>query len=372
MKPAGRMHPDFDVTVVGSGPAGLACALSLQQRHQRVRVLTRTHRLRRPAELLAPPTLRALRKMGVDVTMRSGGALPCIKTAAAWSGESPEVFDYQLFMREAGMCVDRAAFDAMLLEATRSAGVELCEHNQHQLHRTETGWQVTTPQEQWTSTWIVDASGRHGASSLSRDRRYRDRMVAIYAPWSSASNQSWLRLHATDGGWWYVMPGADASAHAVFMTDADLVPASRAARIEWLHAAFKQATSIHGLGSGNPDFSRHRATDARSSRARTFAADGMLLVGDAAWSNDPLSGRGIALALEQAKHLVSALAPADSGTAPSQAVRHYRQWCETECGLADRARLDTYAGVNPSIKHHPFWHRRVAAANPLQRIGMQH
>ena len=151
-------------------------------------------------------------------------------------------------------------------------------------------------------------------------------------------------------GWWYVMPAPGGGGYLVFMTDFDHLPQDRATRSSWLEAQFLQAGPIRDGSNCLPDFAAHKAMDARSSRASRFVDAGLVVLGDAAWSNDPLSGRGITMAIDQARRLSQALCEALSGGLGVEALRSYSDWCDSTYARSERARLQAYAAAGAQTK----------------------
>lgn len=121
-----RLQPDYDVIVIGAGPAGSLAAALLNQRNYRVLVLERTHFPRFSiGESLLPQSMRFLEQADMLEAVKAAGFQ--FKNGAAFScGERYELFDFnEKFTEGWGTTfqVQRDRFDKILADTAESQGV---------------------------------------------------------------------------------------------------------------------------------------------------------------------------------------------------------------------------------------------------------
>ncbi|HEX4579361.1 MAG TPA: FAD-dependent monooxygenase [Candidatus Dormibacteraeota bacterium] len=306
--------------VVGAGPSGVAAALALSRAGHAVTVLDSAHFPRDKAcgEGLMPPGVACLGRLGVLDEVVAGGA-PAISgvmythgpgTPAAYAPFPPPPGGGAA----AGLGVRRTDFDAVLADALRraplvtllegvratgvlrgpsgmvggvtttagpiDAGVVVAADGLHSPLRAAAGW--TRP---------PTGEGRYGlAGHWNVDVRELDRIIVTFA----------------DGQEWYQCPVGPslllvstlAGRARLGVTARDYEAAARAA----LPLVRGAELVGHALAAGQ-----------FRQRARTVAADGMFLVGDAAGYDDPTTGEGIGIGLLLGERLGGHLAALLSG-----------------------------------------------------------
>ncbi|WP_035856513.1 FAD-dependent oxidoreductase [Cryptosporangium arvum] len=212
--------PDFDVAIVGAGPAGAATALRLARAGARVLLLERSHfENPRVGESLSPEVTPLLRELGVDLP----AARPSYGVASHWGGtESSSTLSNP---HGTGWYVDRAAFDRHLAEAAAAAGADL---------RLGTACLGAVRATQWTLTlsggasatadFLVDATGRAArlGRHLGAERLAFDRLVAITAFVPAPDPGGFGLVETVPAGWCYSAPAGPGHLVTMLLTDADL------------------------------------------------------------------------------------------------------------------------------------------------------
>ena len=307
-----------DVAVIGGGPAGSAAAIALRRFGLSVLVLERQRFPRfHVGESLLPYQADLLERLGVAQAVQEIGFVP--KYGARFitgDGETESSIDFQEFVPAkygASLHVERAEFDALLLERAARAGAEVLE--EHTVVRAEPDAPDGPTLEarrrgsdvpiRVRSRWIIDASGQRSFLARRLGTR-RDnpslKKVALFAHFEGASLPAEPRCEKTDlifgdGAWFWLMPlrRGRVSVGAVLdhqrwrqeHEDAE----SRFARL------IRETPALSArLGDAK------RATDVLtvadfSYRARRFGGRGYLLAGDAACFLDPIFSTGVLLAL---------------------------------------------------------------------------
>jgi flavin-dependent dehydrogenase len=212
------------------------------------------------------------------------------------------------------------------------------------------------------ASFLIDATG---ASSGLLPRHFRrrlrfDRLIALGLALRSAQNNlHTMRLAASSAGWWYALQHENTL--AVFLTDGDLLPKEPLAFQQFLQQQFLEAFGDNnGLSSDALGCLKFR--DARTGCAQTFSRGRWLRIGDAAFTVDPISGRGLAesfRAAQAAANCVSEfLRSGDLDCVQEFAARNIVRFAESLDRLREvyACRSGPFAGLA-----HPFWTRRADA-----------
>jgi flavin-dependent dehydrogenase len=237
----------------------------------------------------------------------------------------------------------------MLCRQAAAAGAEFfASRPVRQWRRESEGWRLG----EIRARVLVDASGRNSLGVAYRLLEVDDRLLAAVLRLSGAATPD-LRtyIEAVPLGWWYTAVLPDEKLVAMFFTD-------RA-------ASARAALTLEGLGQSPLTAARLRAASVVSRRvvpvcsgcARSLFGDGWVLVGDAASSYDPISGRGIFKALRH-------------GAAAAEAVD--RRLCGSDEGLCDyaarvhrefrdyAAARKMYYAMETRWAAEPFWRARAS------------
>ncbi|MCL6552889.1 MAG: FAD-dependent oxidoreductase [Firmicutes bacterium] len=296
---------DADVVVVGAGPAGSATALRLARAGVRVTIVDRAvfPRFKPCGEYLNPAAVAALERLGVAAEAAAAGVTLSGMFVAGPDGTA----FWAPFAAGRGLLVPRARLDALLLAAAARAGacvLEGCRVDAvhpgptptvrgrcsgrpvHLAARLVVGADgVRSVAARWAGPLAPPAGARYTVGAYFEGVRIEGPRgdlhlgaacyagAAIYG-WGAgnvvaALPAGWLRAHRT-------VEGAFAAAVASLPA---LAPALASAR---------RASPF--VAAGPLGFAR-----------RAAVADGLLLVGDAAGTIDPMTGEGIALALRGAE-----------------------------------------------------------------------
>lgn len=360
---------DYDVAIVGAGPAGSATARRLAMQGRRVIVLERSvFDEPRVGESLAPAVRDPLVKLGLWTEFLALKPLPSFGTRSVWGSADVSQHSHLFSPYETGWHVDRLRFDHMLLQAAKSAGAEpkLAARIEHcafgadgmpELIVSHCGDRTSI-----RARVLVDASGRKATLARSCKARHRvfDRLVGVAVLLSDpdASQHCYTHVEATEDGWWYTAPLPQHRTIVMLMSDADLVRAHRLdSEDAWRTALAKAAFTRARVGEKEPKWGprifsaiSHRLI--RSNESPTS----WLAVGDAALSVDPISGSGVPRALNMAEAAADAISQTLDGD--PEAIPRYEAERNRECTeyLVERA---SYYGYEQRWSRSPFWERRV-------------
>src|SRR5688572_11040292 len=178
------MWREFDVCVLGGGPAGSVLAARLAQLGHRVALVERAAFPRpRLGESLSAGVLPLLDAVGARALVE-GARFPRVhRVRRAWGGDAEERVD----PRAEGMLVDRGRLDALLLAHARALGVTVRHPAAvRACARDGAGWRLRVEEDgratDLRTALVADAAGRAGALPTRR-RRTGARTLALHGYW---------------------------------------------------------------------------------------------------------------------------------------------------------------------------------------------
>lgn len=317
-----------DVAVVGDGPAGAVIALLLARAGRDVALYLqpRSDELQLGEALLPPSAGPLLRKLGLP-------AAPCP--------------------------VDRAGFDAMLVDAAEQAGARVLRGARvAKVGRSAAGLRIEADEPVSAGT-VVDATGRTArvARSLGANRVQFDRLVCAARVFDIGSEPAGdTFIEAAPDGWWYAAPLPNQRRIIALFTDAHEIARSRLATVDGWTRAMGRTEGVGGLACGVP-CGRIRVTTTASHELAPPVGEDWIAVGDAAFAVDPLSSGGVDFALSSAVAACDVLLGGDPSVYQRQIAGEAREY--------RRLRAETY-GWQHRFAGAAFWSaRRLAADQPL-------
>jgi flavin-dependent dehydrogenase len=363
--------PEFDVAVVGSGPAGCACAITAADRGLRVALFEAQRELAdKPCgEGIMPAGVDALRELGLGEVMSSGREFRSLRYVL------PGTRPVEIALPRPGVAVDRPrlmhAFGARVSRCaavTRiSAHVEVERPREDEERR---GFRIHAGSRTWSARSVVAADGLNGRCAAwlrtfeptkIPPRRLGSRArLGLRARFTAGAPLDCVEVHFNCGTEIYLTPLAEGRVNVSVLLDGDEVARGGAASL--LQRALEE----------NPHAASRLSTCVTMPSARRLtcrlpplvAADSAFLAGDAGGGIDPILGCGVTLALESgilaARAAHSIVAGDESGEPEKQYVREY----------ASRARSRrALASFLLTLSHHPLLARAtVRFARVLPRL----
>jgi flavin-dependent dehydrogenase len=367
---------DFDVVVVGAGPAGSATARRLALHGRPVALIERSRfDAPRIGESLAPAVQPLLAELGVWHEFLALKPLASHGTRSLWGGATPQVHSHLMSPWGCGWHVDRSAFDCMLAEAARMAGAAfLCGTTLVRCDGSANGWLLKllkcsddgSEQQRFRlrAKVVIDATGRAArlAPWVGAERFLLDHLVSVAVQFVGldTAREGYVMVETTGDGWWYTAPVPDGGMMVMLMTDSDLCRrADLVSHPEWYGRLRATAATRSRVATGAPSWGP-RVFSAISQRLRRRErCKPWLAVGDAALAVDPISGSGVVRALRSARAGAETALTLLEGRTP-HIIEAYEADRDLECTtyLNERA---MYYGIEQRWQESAFWQRRAAA-----------
>jgi flavin-dependent dehydrogenase len=304
-------YKDFDVVVIGGGPAGSTAAALLASWGRSVIVLHHESRQPSLAESLPPSARKLFRFLGQMAAVDAQRFHPNYGNISRWAGQ-----DGVARTADAGYHVSRATFDKVLRDHARAQGAAIVGAQVQRVDLAGEGPPEGGPHEMvavvdsegasYQARFVLDCSGRAGIVAR-RGLRRADagyRTLAIAAEWDCPDRPELERtqtlIDSYRNGWAWSVPLSPTRRQCTVMVDADLMSVRKASLATLYRAELRKASGIEARLGGARQIGEPWACDASLYRPVRAADSTALLVGDAASFIEPLSSAGVKKALASA------------------------------------------------------------------------
>lgn len=334
---------EYDVLIVGGGPAGSTAGAYLAQAGLRVLIAEKDRFPRfHIGESLLPAGNAVLRETGAWAAIEQAGFQRKYGADFHVSNESAPTkrvvfsdgfvpgmdYTYQ---------VERARFDEILLDHAATSGCEVRQETRvTEARETPAGHEATLTHAGGSQavrcSWIVDASGRDNhfrkPLKLERNRPILAKKVSVYAHFEGVSRAEGreagnIVIVRHGDGWFWLIPLDERRTSVGLVTGVERLRAAGGDAAALFGQIVGESPKLGALIAGAKAVTAFRATSDYSYRARRFAGRRLLLVGDAAGFLDPMFSTGVFIALLSAKLAAGEIVAAQRR---GRALSAWRQW----------------------------------------------
>lgn len=337
---------DYDVLIIGGGPAGSCAAAGARQHGLRTLVVEKCEFPRfHIGESLLPAGNRVLRDIGVWPKIEAAGFIPKFGAEfhRADGSEVKKIVFSDSFVSglDSTFQVERARFDAVLLDHARTLGADVRMRTAvESLVSTDGIHRATLVGPHGQSTvivpWVIDATGRE-TGLMSDQKRSLDpspfpKRMAIYSHFNGV-----VRAHGREGGnilvvrleggWFWIIPIDREKTSVGLVTTVAAFKAAKASPEDYFRRAIANSSKLRELLSGTTPTMGFHVTSDYSYFRQNLAQERIVLAGDAGGFFDPVFSSGVYMATWSGKLAADLVARAHAegrGLTPAER-RHYTQ-----------------------------------------------
>jgi flavin-dependent dehydrogenase len=302
----------WDVAIVGAGPAGAATAIHAARVGRRVVVVDAAHFPRQKVcgEYLTPAAWRLLDELGVGDLAAQAVPLPTMELAASERRRATLEFAAG---EEQPRALSRYALDARLVDEARRAGATFLLGRRVRRVVVERGHAVALecagdaehePGERIAAKLIVAADGRR--SVVVRDTgRLRHRDLGLvgfkrHVRCDAGRSRAVITMHALPGGYIGTCPTEDGLVNVCGVMPRRFVREARGDISAELREWLADRPTLRAYAEAEGDGPWHSMPDVSLQSARPHVA-GVIYIGDARGTIEPLTGQGMTMALAAAR-----------------------------------------------------------------------
>jgi geranylgeranyl reductase family protein len=302
---------DYDVAIIGGGPAGSTAATLLSKAGRRVIVLERDKFPRfHIGESLLPFSMETFTRLGIQEKLRAGFVEKFGGEIAEAGGEKAAKFYFKDGFgsrTDRSYQVTRSKFDKMLLDHAAESGAEVREQTAVESvdFDREGAILALRHSENIRARYVVDASGRNSVigNKFKLKKSYQHlQKLSLFAHYEGLEREEGIdgtltRMVRTLQSWFWIIPlENDRTSIGIVLEAADFKGSGLSAEEFFERAIAEQPLVRNRIGAGRRVSQVYTAADF-SYRSERLTGDRWLLAGDAAGFIDPVFSSGVFLAV---------------------------------------------------------------------------
>lgn len=345
------MNVDFDVVVLGGGPAGLFAALRLTDAGWNVAVVTQSRR--GSIEGFSPRVAVAIEKAGCTRSLDVLGRP--VERLVFW-GDRPSTANHEYI-------IDRARFDDALACDARNAGVSVMPGRVVETLRDEHKWSVTFVESgaaprTVSAKFLVEARGRAYRKRYGTTHR-GPATVALSRVWRTRrANGAFSAVSTFPNGWgWFATTGNGTALLSLMIAGHRGSVPGRGTLDHFYSALVRELKEAKTWLADAVPIGPASARIATSTLTLPVVEDGQIVLGDAALTIDPLSGHGCYEAIRAAFTMPALINTLVRGNDRALAEQFHTERLQESFGRHARMGRELYA-METKWRDHPFWAER--------------
>ncbi|WP_046006565.1 tryptophan 7-halogenase [Pseudoalteromonas rubra] len=332
---------EFDVVIVGGGPAGAATGIALQNIGVGKVFVAEAGTYSKPkiGESIPPDTRKLFQRLNIADAFELQGHEPCLGSFSCWGSEQLGFNDNLFNPLGAGWHLDRRRFDKFMADQFTQGGGLLAGETRFAsvsvAHNATYPFQLSFDnQPPVRCRFVVDATGQPAivARKFGAQIKMQDAMLSIAAYFDCKDTDlnalKLTLLEAINLGWWYCASIPNNQLVVSLTTDATIAKEYALKDPKNWFALLNQTAHLAGRVNTLAPPAHLHYWKTPSSLLNPPAGNGWLAVGDAASCYDPISSQGVYKAL--ATGLKAAQAIADWLDNKPNTLGEYRQYIGNE------------------------------------------